>query len=157
MVEDCSTSSKSRKQGNDMSLDKLRNLKARIQSRDGFWIEKLKLDFTKALSAQMRRKNIKKGELAKKLDLSAPYITKVMRGEENLTIESMVKLARATGGQMHLHISDIHSSVSWIECTANGTFRDMMEEFSNDSHSVRVQKNATVKIVGDREPGDVPA
>jgi transcriptional regulator with XRE-family HTH domain len=31
---------------------------------------------------------------------SAAYISKVFRGDNNLTIESMVKLARATGGQL---------------------------------------------------------
>ena len=140
-----------------MSLDKLRNLKAKVRSRDGYWIETVKLDFTKALTSQLKRKGIKKGELAKKLDTSAPYITKVMRGEENLTIESMVKLARAAGGQLHLHISDQNSSVSWIECTSNGSFRDMMDGFGSDAYDVRVKRNATVRVTGDREPGDVPA
>jgi hypothetical protein len=43
-----------------MSLSKLRNLKARVKARDGYWVEKLKLDFTKALSGQMKRKGLKK-------------------------------------------------------------------------------------------------
>jgi len=140
-----------------MSLSKLRDLKAKVKSRDGFWVEKLKLDFTKALSAQLKRKNIKKGELARKLDLSAPYITKVMRGEENLTIESMVKLARAAGGSLHLHISDENSDVSWIECNASNSFRELISGFNEDEYRFDGDHLSVLRSGGNRERGDVAA
>jgi transcriptional regulator with XRE-family HTH domain len=44
--------------------------------------------------------------IANKLSTSAAYISKVFRGDTNLTIESMVKLARATGGRIEINIVD---------------------------------------------------
>jgi transcriptional regulator with XRE-family HTH domain len=140
-----------------MSLRKLRNLKAKVKSRDGFWIEKLKLDFTKALTAQLERKKIKKAELARKLDLSAPYITKVMRGDENLTIESMVRLSRAAGGRLHLHISDENSDVSWIECNARNSFRELISGFDEDEYRFDGEHVSVLRSGGNRERGDVAA
>lgn len=140
-----------------MSLNKLRNLKARVKARDGYWVEKLKLDFTKALSGQMRRKGLKKGDLAKKLDLSAPYMTKVMRGDENFTIETMVKLARAAGGQLHLHISDKDSDVSWIECNGGSTFRELIDGVTEDQYNFEGDRFSVLRGREKREQGDVAA
>jgi transcriptional regulator with XRE-family HTH domain len=57
---------------------------------------------------EKRRKNagLSYADLAKKIGTSAAYITKVFRGDANLTIESMVKLSRATGGKVDLRIID---------------------------------------------------
>lgn len=140
-----------------MSLNKLRNLKARVKARDGYWVEKLKLDLTKALSGQMKRKGLKKGDIAKKLDLSAPYMTKVMRGDENFTIETMVKLARAAGGQLHIHISDKDSDVSWIECSGGNTFRELIGQVTEDEYKFEGDRFSVIRGGDHREQGDVAA
>ena len=57
-----------------------------------------------ALEQQRRAAGLSYADLAKKMGTSAAYISKVFRGETNLTIESMVKLARATGGQLDARI-----------------------------------------------------
>lgn len=141
-----------------MSLDKLRKLKARALSRDGFWVEKIKLEFTKALGFQMKRRNIKKVDLAKQLDLSAAYISKVMRGDENFTIETMVKLARASGGKLHLHISDEDSNVNWIECNGRNSFRELISGFSVDEYDFDSCRTSVVRArPGSGEHGNVAA
>lgn len=53
-------------------------------------------------------------ELATKLGVKPPYISKVMRGDENLTIESMVKLVRAAGGRLHIQVADQADGVRWF-------------------------------------------
>ena len=140
-----------------MSLSKLRKLKARVRSRDGYWVEKLKLDFTKVLSEQMKRKGLKKKDIAEQLELSAPYMTKVMRGDENFTIETMVKLARAAGGRLHVHISDESSDVSWIECSAGNSFRELISGFSEESYRLDGDRVSVLRSGGSRERGDVAA
>ena len=45
----------------------------------------------------MVEKNITKTDLAKKIGFSKAYITKVLRGEENFTVETMVKFSMALG------------------------------------------------------------
>jgi transcriptional regulator with XRE-family HTH domain len=71
---------------------------------DAYWVESAKLEFALALEQQRRAAGLSYADLAKKMGTSAAYISKVFRGDTNLTIESMVKLARATGGQLDARI-----------------------------------------------------
>jgi transcriptional regulator with XRE-family HTH domain len=76
------------------------------KQHDSYWVEQLKLDFS--ISLEKRRKNagLSYADLAKKIDTSPAYISKIFRGDANFTIESMVKLSRATGGKVDLRIVD---------------------------------------------------
>lgn len=79
------------------------------KASDSYWVESAKLDFALILEQQRRRAQVSYANLAKKIGTSAAYISKVFRGDSNLTIESMVKLARATGGQLEIRVVDIAS------------------------------------------------
>ena len=90
-----------------MALNKrLAEFIASRKKHDSYWVESAKLDFS--IQMEKRRKNagLSYADLAKKIGTSAAYITKVFRGDANLTIESMVKLSRATGGKVDLRIID---------------------------------------------------
>ncbi len=84
----------------------LHNFKEETQKLDTYWVEKAKLDFAKALEQRRKYNQIQYSVIANKLSTSAAYISKVFRGDTNLTIESMVKLARATGGRIEINIVD---------------------------------------------------
>ena len=84
----------------------LHNFKEETQKLDTYWVEKAKLDFAKALEQRRKYNHIQYSVIANKLSTSAAYISKVFRGDTNLTIESMVKLARATGGRIEINIVD---------------------------------------------------
>lgn len=94
--------------------------------RDTYWIEHTKLDFSIALERQRRRAGLSYTDLAKTLGTSAAYISKVFRGDANLTIESLVKLTRAVDGQLHLEITGNADGLRWfhvIEGTPNALFK----------------------------------
>ncbi len=76
------------------------------KQHDSYWVEQLKLDFS--ISLEKRRKNagLSYADLAHKIGTSPAYISKIFRGDANFTIESMVKLSRATGGKVELKIID---------------------------------------------------
>jgi transcriptional regulator with XRE-family HTH domain len=84
----------------------LHNFKEETQKLDTYWVEKAKLDFAKALEQRRKYNQTQYSVIANKLSTSAAYISKVFRGDTNLTIESMVKLARATGGRIEINIVD---------------------------------------------------
>lgn len=71
---------------------------------DSYWVESAKLQFALALEKQRGAIGLAYKAVAEKLGTSAAYVTKVFRGDANLTIESMVKLARATGGQLEIRV-----------------------------------------------------
>lgn len=74
--------------------------------QDEFWTEYAILEFTTRLSQAMKQKGITKAELARRMETSQAYITKVFRGDTNLTIASMVKLARCAEMEFHTELKD---------------------------------------------------
>lgn len=87
-------------------IDSIKKLLESAKLTDSYWVEKAKLDFSIALENLRRANNLSYKDVATKIGTSQPYVTKVFRGDANLTIETMVKLARATGGRLELHIAD---------------------------------------------------
>lgn len=90
-------------------IKSLKKMLAEAKLGDTYWIEKAKLDFSIALEGRRRANGMNYKDVADKIGTSQPYVTKVFRGDANLTIETMVKLARATGGRLDLHIADAHA------------------------------------------------
>ncbi len=98
-----------------MAIKSYRKLKQEAQKKDGYWVESAKLEFVKGLTKILKSKGITNNNLAKRLDATAPYVTKALRGDENFTIESMVKLTQAIGAKLHIHVSEQTSDVRWYE------------------------------------------
>ncbi|MFM7012213.1 MAG: helix-turn-helix domain-containing protein [Betaproteobacteria bacterium] len=79
----------------------------KAQKSDSYVAEQLKIEFSLALESRRREVGLSYADLARLIDSSPAYITKIFRGDTNLTIETMVKLARATGGSLDLKIVDV--------------------------------------------------
>jgi len=76
----------------------------KAKKEDAYWREVAVLDFTSDLSQMLKDANMTRSELAKRINSSRAYITKVFRGDANFTIETMVKLVRAAGGELHIEV-----------------------------------------------------
>ena len=81
------------------------------KQNDSYWVEQLKLDFSITLERRRKNAGLSYADLAKKINTSPAYISKIFRGDANFTIESMVKLSRATGGKVDLRIIDENMAV----------------------------------------------
>jgi transcriptional regulator with XRE-family HTH domain len=80
------------------------------------------LEFTIALARIMKANgDLKQKHLADLLGVSPPYISSVMAGNENLTVEQMSRLAEAAGGSLHLTIAPRGSYIRWVEDTLEET------------------------------------
>jgi len=80
-----------------------------------FWVETAKLDFSESLRDLMERRGVSKADLAKRLGVSKAYITKVFQGDANFTLESMVKLAHALDGRLHVHVGEKKADLRTFE------------------------------------------
>lgn len=78
---------------------------AERKKTDVYWVESAKLDFAMKLEKQIRLANLSYSTLAKKIGTSAAYISKIFRGDTNMTIETMVKLTRASGARLNIEIA----------------------------------------------------
>lgn len=89
----------------------------KARASDSYWVEAAKLHFAVSLDRQRDAAGLTYKNVADKLGTSAAYVSKVFRGDTNVTIETMVKLARATGGRLDVQVVDEASKqFSWDEC-----------------------------------------
>lgn len=88
-----------------MAAKTFNELARRIRKRDSYWTERIKIDFAEEVARLMERQSVNRTQLAERIGSSAAYVTKALRGDTNFTIESMVKLVRALGGTMSVHVN----------------------------------------------------
>jgi transcriptional regulator with XRE-family HTH domain len=61
---------------------------------------------TEEMRELMDKQAITQAELAHRLGVSPPYINKLMRGETNFTIESLVKIAKALNAVLTVNLKE---------------------------------------------------
>jgi len=83
-------------------------------------VEKAKLDFTEELLAIMERQEISRTDLAKLLNVKPSRITSLLRGLNNFTLETLVRLCRAVGGHYRHHIQPEGVVTIWTDWPAIG-------------------------------------
>ncbi len=96
-------------------LSKYRRVIAVSFSRLDFMREIPMNEFAIELGRRMKARGVTRADLARRLGTSQAYVTKVLGGTTNFTIETMAKLAMALDGTLHLHISDSHVTTRWAD------------------------------------------
>ena len=96
--------------------------------------EDKKINAAITISRRMDQLNMSKADLAKKISSSPAYITKVLRGDSNLTIESLVKLSDAIDADLEINIRPRASKVHF-------------DTFFHQ-HKTKEQSNAWLKTSG---------
>lgn len=85
---------------------KIKEFLENASKSESFWVNKAKIAFAVSLEQRRKQSGLTYKDVAEKLGTSSAYMTKVFSGEANMTIETMVRLARATGGQLHIEVFD---------------------------------------------------
>lgn len=84
-----------------------------------FQAETLKIEFAIELNKLMEREAITKTALAQAMGVTKPHITKILRGDTNVTIETMAKAAGAAKGRVHIKIVPERAVVNWFDVFAS--------------------------------------
>jgi len=130
--------------------ERFAELKVDARTSDTYWVEEAILDFTEEIARLLNEGNLTRKELAERLGTSKAYVTKILRGSANFTIESMVKIGRALGCKMQIELvpaevqqaEDLHyvflANIKefyegrMIACDVLAVERDLFESFSED-------------------------
>lgn len=96
-----------------MSLEKYREFLERVETSPHYWHEVPVLEFTEDLLRRMEEQEMSRAELARRMGTSRAYITRLLGGDANFTLMTMVKLSMAVGGALHVHISDQQATTRW--------------------------------------------
>jgi len=93
-------------------------IKALLQDarqHDDYWEHWIVSEFTEELCRRMDTLGLSRTGFARKIDNSPAYVTKVLRGEENLTAKTMARLARAVGCVVRIHLVPVGTYGVWID------------------------------------------
>ena len=75
------------------------------EQQDAYWVEAAIVAFTEGVCALMEQQKVNRSELARRLGTSPSYVTKLLRGNVNFTLATMVKVARALGGSLEPRVT----------------------------------------------------
>jgi transcriptional regulator with XRE-family HTH domain len=98
-----------------MAGKSFKELFRQARERDEYWVADAVLSFTEDLHQLAEKKGMSRADLARALKVSTAYVAKVFRGDANFTIETMVKLARAVGARVNIHISPEDVTGQWVD------------------------------------------
>ena len=87
----------------------------RARDSHTYHVEAAVLEFTEELVERMEQKGISRSELARRIDSSPAYITKILRGNSNFTLDSMVKIARALDCTYRSHLEPAGCESKWFD------------------------------------------
>jgi transcriptional regulator with XRE-family HTH domain len=68
------------------------------------------IEFTNAMVTRMRETGISRSELARKIKANPAYVSKILRGDTNFTLDTMVKIAGALGSEFRCHLQPAGAS-----------------------------------------------
>ena len=83
-----------------------------------YWVEGPIVEFTEDVCRLMNEQGVSRAELARRLGTSRAYITKLLGGDANFTLETMTKVAMALGAAVHVHIAPQDAVVRWKDVSA---------------------------------------
>lgn len=88
-----------------MNSKRYGDLVARAKRGVHYWTRVAMRDFTEDLLVRMAKRDMSNAALATAADVSPAYVTKVLRGSENFTLETMSKLALAVGCHVRIQLA----------------------------------------------------
>lgn len=92
-----------------MTVHTFEDLYRDAERHDDYWAAQASLAFTEDVCAVMEEKKISRTELARRLGTSPAYVTKLLRGDTNFTLATLVKVARALGAELEVRLhADSH-------------------------------------------------
>lgn len=84
------------------------NLFERFEQSENYHLDAAKVEISEQIYLAMEQQGVSKAELARRLGKSRAYVTKVLQGSTNFTLESLVRIARALDYQLDLQFSPRH-------------------------------------------------
>lgn len=86
------------------------------ESRDiEYWEERAKIEFAEEMLRRMEQEGVSRAELARRMGTSPAYVTKILRGTTNFTLESMVRVSRALKSDLLVHMSPEGARTHWFD------------------------------------------
>ena len=80
-----------------------------------YWVERTVLEFTEDVVGRLEATGVNRAELARRIEASPAYVSKILRGNTNFTLESMVRIAQALGCTLRTHLQPDGARSQWFD------------------------------------------
>ena len=97
------------------SLERFRRFIREAESSVDFWVDGPITEFAEDIWRLMEEQKVSRAELARRLGTSRAYVTKLLGGNANFTLQTMTKVAMALGATVHVHVADQRAVTRWID------------------------------------------
>lgn len=84
--------------------ERFADLLQRAESTDAYQIDRLKVEISERIYDAMKAQGVSNAELARRLGKSRAYVTKLLRGTTNFTLESLVRIGRALSCEVEFEL-----------------------------------------------------
>lgn len=128
----------------------LRKLIASKVSAEQMLASKLKMGFIGDLWNLMKESKLTGKDLANKLDISEARVSKILKGDTNLTIETIAKLACAVGSDVSLSIKPVKAKPETVDASNVYEFVKYVHTKQDIGHGIHRQiseQSSTAKFV----------
>jgi transcriptional regulator with XRE-family HTH domain len=90
------------------------DLVSSAEQSPSYWMQVALLEFFQSLDAIRAGKgDLTRKELAERLGVSQPTLSRWLSGNENLTVSTMCRLAAAMDAAVHIHVADKNERGRW--------------------------------------------
>lgn len=77
--------------------------------------EKIVQRFLRTAERTMDAHGISRADLARRMEVKPPYVTRLFGGGTNLSLDTVAKIAAALDMEVHLHLAPVGQDTRWVE------------------------------------------
>lgn len=80
---------------------------AEAATRDEFHVAGVKIEIAEQIARMMEKRNVTQSDLARKLGKNRAYISKILKGTTNFTVETLVLIGRKLEAEWDFQLTDV--------------------------------------------------
>ena len=124
-------------------LEKYRQGQTRARESISYKVAKAQSSFAHKLEGLLHQRAKSRSDLANAIGTSPAYVTKVLGGDANFTIETMVKLANALDADLVIspRPREVYLATTWDSAGKSGKHRPPRDDITRAIKLVEQQKN----------------
>jgi transcriptional regulator with XRE-family HTH domain len=99
----------------DDKQNRLARMFAKARQTHAYKAQGASLEFTEDMAQLMRDQEVCNSQLAQRIGASPAYVTKILRGGTNFTLDTMVKIASALDAEFRCHLQGRGMRSVWVD------------------------------------------
>ncbi|MDD5706550.1 MAG: helix-turn-helix transcriptional regulator [Kiritimatiellae bacterium] len=118
----------------------------KARENPAYWQEDILLDVAHRLSQELDDRDMTQADLASKLGVKPGYISRVLRGHENLTLQTLAKIAFALGKRWECMLVDQGAHIALFTCSVSNGM--------DPAKAIHHAETATISVASNEDYND---